>query len=114
MSESATSPAFALTGASQGIGNAIVRELLRRGVRVLGTARTKRLFGRIDGVINNVGRAYRAPASGTSFEDFRSLLEINLLAAFGLAQAAYEELRTSRAVQWSTHSVDGGYLAKGL
>lgn len=62
---------------------------------------TKRLFGRIDGVINSAGRAYRAPASGTSFEDFRSLLEINLLAPFGLAQAAYESC-VPRAVQWST------------
>jgi len=30
----------------------------------------------IDGVINNAGRAYRAPASETSVEEFRSLLEI--------------------------------------
>jgi NAD(P)-dependent dehydrogenase (short-subunit alcohol dehydrogenase family) len=47
------------------------------------------------GVINNAGRAYRAPASATSLEEFRSLLEINLLAAFALAEAAYEELRNS-------------------
>jgi choline dehydrogenase-like flavoprotein len=52
----------------------------------------RRLFGRLDGVINNAGRAYRAPASATSLEEFRSLLEINLLAAFALAEAAYEEL----------------------
>ncbi len=88
MSEFATSPVFIVTGASRGIGNAIVPELLRRGARVVGVARnsgasaaqqaeaasgnchylradvtveadrvmivetTKRLFGRIDGVIN--------------------------------------------------------------
>ena len=38
-SESATSPALIVTGASRGIGEAIVQELLHRGVRVLGVAR---------------------------------------------------------------------------
>jgi hypothetical protein len=56
-------------------------------------------------VINKGGRAYGAPASGTSFEDFRSLPEINLLAAFGLAQAAYEELRASRGTVVNISSV---------
>ena len=129
-SEPPTSLAFIVTGASRGIGQAIVEELIRRGARVLGVARNlrassapseestsachymqadvtleadrtriietaKRLFGRVDGVINNAGRAHRAPASATSLEEFRSLLEINVLAAFALAEAAYEELRNS-------------------
>jgi len=140
-SESATSPAFIVTGASRGIGEAIVRELMRRGACVLGVSRNpdapsaptteatsgschylqgdvtveadrlmmietaRRMFGRIDGVINNAGRAYRAPASKTSLEEFRSLLEINLLAAFGLAQAAYEPLRSSRGTVVNISSV---------
>lgn len=139
--ESATSPALIVTGASRGIGEAIVQELLRRGVRVLGVARNldrssvlqtevtsgnchylradvtieadrlmivetaKRLFGRVDGVINNAGRAYRAPASETSIEEFRSLLEINLLAAFGLARAAYPALRASSGTVVNISSV---------
>jgi len=72
-------------------------------IRVIET--TKRLFSRIDGVINNAGRAYRAPASETSIEEFRSLLEINLLGAFGLAQAAYEELRASHGTVVNISSV---------
>jgi tropinone reductase I len=140
-SESATSPALIVTGASRGIGEAIVQELLHRGARVLGVARNldassvsqtdatsgschylradvtieadrlaivetaERLFGRIDGVINNAGRAYRAPASETSIEEFRSLLEINLLAAFGLARAAYPALRASRGTVVNISSV---------
>jgi NAD(P)-dependent dehydrogenase (short-subunit alcohol dehydrogenase family) len=64
---------------------------------------TKRLFGRIDGVINNAGRAYRAPASETSVEEFRSLLEINLFGAFGLAQATCDELRASHGTEIRTN-----------
>ena len=89
-SEPPTSLAFIVTGASRGIGQAIVEELMRRGARVLGVARNiqasaapsevsssasyymqadvtveadrtriietaMRLFGRLDGVINNAG-----------------------------------------------------------
>ena len=80
-------------------------------IRIIETA--KRLFGRIDGVINNAGRAYRAPASETSIEEFRSLLEINLLAAFGLTQAAYEALR-SRGAEFLTPPVDWGYEVRAF
>ncbi|MBV8213203.1 MAG: SDR family oxidoreductase [Verrucomicrobia bacterium] len=142
MTETAVSPVFIVTGASRGIGYAIVQELLRRGARVLGAARNpdtasailvkassgnchylqaditvetdrlriiekaKDLFGRIDGLINNAGHAVRTPASKTSIDDFRALLEINLLAAFRLAQAACEELRATRGTLVNISSVN--------
>ena len=143
MTEPANSPVFIVTGATRGIGQAIVQELLRRGARVLGVARkpdisspmlaqastgschylqadvtvesdrvriiekTRDLFGRIDGLINNAGQAFRALASETSLEDFRSLLEINLFAAFALAQAAYEELRATHGTVVNISSITG-------
>ncbi len=143
MTEIAISHVFIVTGASRGIGHAIVQELLRRGARVLGAARkpdmssamlvkastgnchylqadvtvesdrlriiekTKDLFGRIDGLINNAGHAFRAPASETSIDDFRALAEINLFAAFSLAQAAYEALRATRGTLVNISSITG-------
>jgi tropinone reductase I len=143
MTETAISPVFIVTGASRGIGQAIVQELLRRGARVLGVARkpdmsppmvvqasignchylqaditvekdrfriiekTRELFGRIDGLINNAGQAFRAPASATTMGDFRALVEINLFAAFALAQAAYEELRATSGTLVNISSITG-------
>jgi Tropinone reductase 1 len=143
MTGPANSPVFIVTGASRGIGQAIVQELRRRGTRVLGVARkpdislptlvqastgschyqqadvtvekdrfriiekAKDLFGRIDGLINNAGQAFRAPASQTTVEDFRALVEINLFAAFALAQAAYEELRATSGTLVNISSITG-------
>jgi NAD(P)-dependent dehydrogenase (short-subunit alcohol dehydrogenase family) len=44
MSQFATSPVFIVTGASRGIGNAIVQELMRRDARVVGVARNSDAF----------------------------------------------------------------------
>lgn len=116
-----------VTGASRGIGAAIVAELLRHGAAVLGVARSveelrqlrdahapagdrlhtlsadmtdgpararaiaeaKTKFGGLDLLVNNVGLASRLPAAGADLDEFRRLLELNLLAAFDLSRLAY-------------------------
>ena len=97
MSSESVTPAIIVTGASRGIGQAIVQELIRRGARVLGVARNldtssapseeancsyvqadvtveadrakiietaKRLFNRIDGVINKRRTRLSCPGIG--------------------------------------------------
>jgi Tropinone reductase 1 len=119
-------PIIIVTGASRGIGRAIAEELQARGAVVVGAARNvadlsaadgllpvaadvaqdagrKALleaalgrFGRIDGLVNNVGGAFRCAAVDTTLENFRQVLELNLLSAFALSCLAYPHLKASR------------------
>src|SRR5262249_25168197 len=119
-------PVIIVTGVSRGIGRAIAEELRSRGAAVVGAARnvadipaTADLLpdaadvtqetgrkaiveaalarhGRIDGLVNNVGAAERRAAVDTALEDFRQMLEVNLLATFALCCAAHAHLKASR------------------
>jgi NAD(P)-dependent dehydrogenase (short-subunit alcohol dehydrogenase family) len=119
-------PVIIVTGVSRGIGRAIAEELQSRGAAVVGAARsvadvpaTATLLavaadvtqetgrkaivetalarhGRIDGLVNNVGAAFRRAAVDTALEDFRQILEVNLLATFALCCAAHPHLKASR------------------
>ena len=121
-----SAPVIIVTGVSRGIGRAIAEELQSRGAAVVGAARNvadiptttgllpvaadvteetgrKALleaalarFGRIDGLVNNVGASFRRAAVATTLEDFRQVLETNLLATFALCCAAYPCLKESR------------------
>jgi NAD(P)-dependent dehydrogenase (short-subunit alcohol dehydrogenase family) len=50
-------------------------------------ARVEQVWGRIDLLVNNAGISCISPAEGTSVQDFRRVLEINLVAPFMLAKA---------------------------
>jgi NAD(P)-dependent dehydrogenase (short-subunit alcohol dehydrogenase family) len=54
--------------------------------RVIATALER--FGRIDGLVNNAGTSFVAPALKESVEDFTRIIELNLVAPFALAQRA--------------------------
>ncbi|MEY4178555.1 MAG: Ribitol 2-dehydrogenase [Planctomycetota bacterium] len=56
-------------------------------------------FGRLDALVNNVGRSTRGWAVDTTPEEFQQLWELNFLAAVRCARAAYPWLRR-----------DGGHL----
>src|SRR5262249_41283965 len=126
-----------VTGVSRGIGRAIAEELQSRGAAVVGAARnvadvpaTAGLFpvaadvtqetgrkalleaalarqGRPDGLVNNGGAAFRRAAADTPLEDFRQLLEVNLLATFALCRAAHPHLKASRGSVVNVSSVTG-------
>jgi NAD(P)-dependent dehydrogenase (short-subunit alcohol dehydrogenase family) len=50
--------------------------------------RATETFGRVDGLVNNAGVAIAVPALHESPEQFRSVLDINLMGAYWTAQAA--------------------------
>lgn len=52
-------------------------------------------FGRLDGVIANVGGAAHGPAATLEVDRFRRQLDLNLTSAFATARAAYPLLRSA-------------------
>jgi len=58
-------------------------------------------FGRVDVVVNNAGFGKRAPAEEASLSTFRTVLEVNLVAPFTLAQ---------HAARWMIESGAGGSI----
>jgi len=63
-------------------------------------------FGRIDALVNNAGRSMRGKILDTSPEQFRDLLELNLLSLVRCTRAAAEQLIAARG-----HVVNIGSLA---
>ena len=130
-------PVIIVTGVSRGIGRAIAEELQSRGAAVVGAARdvaavratasmlpvaadvtqetgrkaildaALERHDRIDGLVNNVGMAFRRAALDTSLEDFRQVMEVNLLTTFALCCAAYPHLKASRGSVVNVSSVVG-------
>jgi uncharacterized protein len=69
-------------------------------------SRTNGAFGRIDVLVNNAGRSMRRAIADTTPEDFRELLELNLVALVGMTRAALPHLLAVRG-----HVVNIGSLA---
>ena len=69
-------------------------------------ARTVDSYGRLDCLINNVGKSSRGNALDTSADEFRESLEVNFLSVVHCTQAAAPHLRASRG-----HLVNIGSLA---
>ena len=56
-------------------------------------AQAKQKLGGLDLLINNAGTSFRARAAESSVDDFRRLLDLNVLAAFDLARLAHSYLK---------------------
>jgi NAD(P)-dependent dehydrogenase (short-subunit alcohol dehydrogenase family) len=52
-------------------------------------------YGRIDGLVNNAGITNVAPALREELDDFRSVVEVNLIAPFALSVLAAQHMRHS-------------------
>ncbi|CAB4860217.1 unannotated protein [freshwater metagenome] len=59
--------------------------------RVVEAATTR--FGRIDGLVNNAGTSNVVPALREDLDDFRRVLDVNLVAPFALAREAVKSMR---------------------
>ena len=110
-----------VTGASRGIGAAIVRKLLARGYRVVACSRkiestdqpnlvevagdisqpetallviqtAKERFGRVDTLINNAGAFLPKPFTEYTESEFATLLQMNLGGFFHISQRAIAEM----------------------
>ena len=110
-----------ITGASQGIGAALVKAYRHRNYRVVATARTMRpsndddivtvpgdiadrktaeraiseglgRFGRIDTLVNNAGIFIAKPFTGYTEADFASILNVNIAGFFHITQLAIAEM----------------------
>lgn len=55
-------------------------------------------FGHVDVLVNNAGVTHVAPASKDRPEDFRSVIEVNLLAAYWTAQACAQVMREGSSI----------------
>src|SRR5580704_1947487 len=108
-----------VTGASKGIGRAIVRELAARGHDVVATARNVAALedlpaaarlaldvtdqesvdaalaaaGELDALISNAGETLRAPAESVPLTEVSRLFELNTVGALRVAQAVLPGMR---------------------
>jgi len=112
-----------VTGASQGIGAALVKALRERGHAVVATSRSiqpsddpgvatvagdigspetaqrvvaeaLKRFGRIDTLVNNAGIFIAKPFTNYTGEDFASIIATNVAGFFHITQAATEQMQT--------------------
>jgi NAD(P)-dependent dehydrogenase (short-subunit alcohol dehydrogenase family) len=65
-------------------------------------------FGRIDVVANNAGNANSAPIEHTSLDEFRAVLETNLLGVIYVSKAALPYFRAQRSGHYLNFSSIGG------
>jgi NAD(P)-dependent dehydrogenase (short-subunit alcohol dehydrogenase family) len=119
-------PVALVTGVSSGIGNATARELVERGYRVFGTARSElsampaeveRVLldvrdaasieagvrqvldkaGRIDLLVNNAGGSMLGAIEETSLEQARELFDLNFFGAVRMTQAVLPAMRAQKS-----------------
>jgi len=116
-------PSVLVTGASRGIGRAIVIELADRGHRVIATARNVEnlsdldvdqalpldvtdqasvdaaiaLAGEVDVLVSNAGETWRSPVESVPLTEVERLFRLNTLGALRVTQAVVPSMRRRRS-----------------
>jgi hypothetical protein len=127
-----------VTGASQGIGEALVKAYRQRGYRVVATARSigptsdpdilavagdisdvstgerviaegMKRFGRIDTLVNNAGLFLAKPFTHYSEADYQAVMGVNVAGFFGITRPAIAQIgKAGRRPRGADHHDPGG------
>ncbi len=90
----------------------VVADVLEAGAPERAVAAAVARFGRVDGVVNNVGVGLAKPAGEVEIEEFMALFNVDFLASFRLVKAALPELRKSRGAIVNIGSVHAKLAAQ--
>ena len=86
-----------VTGASSGLGVDFADALAEAGADVAVCARVAQP-GRVDVLVNNAGIGTAAPATREDPEDFRRVIDINLMGSYWMAQACGRAMKEGGSI----------------
>ena len=85
-----------ITGATGGIGNAIVKKLNESGANILATG-TKEIGGNLDCIVNNAGITQDNLAIRMNLDEWKKVIDINLTSSFLLCKFAIKKMLKNKS-----------------
>ncbi len=90
----------------------VVADVLEPDAPQRAVAAARARFGRVDGLVNNVGVGLAKPAGEIAEEEFMALFNVDFLASFRFVKAALPELRKARGAVVNIGSVHAKLAAQ--